>query len=431
MNNTKGDLVEMVKKCFSVISISLLVAILFTGCSNGKTTSTGSSNVTIVYNSMWNQSEPQGKVISDAVKAFKTKTGITVKVNFQGRDTRKTLQPALESGQQLDLFDEDLDRVNTNWAKYLYNMEDLASKSYDTTNGKAFISVINPKLISLARSLGPNGKLSTIPYQPSTFVVMYNKDIFKSAGITQAPKNWDEWLSDCAKIKAIGKTPITVDDAYMASLFGYHMARLIGQDKTMAMVTAKKIDNPAVLTFGEQWQKMYDNGYISKNAAGNIYPAGQQEVALGNVAMYLNGTWLPNEIKSSTPANFNWGSFAYPAIGSGGDGTNANQFGAQCFGINKDSKYAEAAFKFIVFMTTGTWDNKLASETIGVPMANDATWPKQLAEAKTVLDATTVRYSWAVGMENDSDINAEIKTNFALLVSGKLNAQGFADAMKK
>ena len=370
-------------------------------------------------------------MISKAAKDFKTKTGITVKINFQGRDTRKTLQPALESGQQIDLFDEDLDRVNGTWAKYLLNMENYVSKSYDSTGGKPYIDVVNSKLISLARSLGPDGKLSTIPYQPSTFIVMYNKAIFKTAGITSAPKTWDEWLSDCAKIKAIGKTPITVDDAYIASLFGYHMARLIGQEKTMAMVTAKKIDDPAVLTFGQQWEDMYKKGYVSSNAASNVYPAGQQEVALGNVAMYLNGTWLPNEIKSSTPADFSWGSFAYPAIASSGDGANCNQYGAQCFGINKNSKYPEEAFKFIVFMTTGTWDNELAKESIGVPMANTATWPTQLTEAKSVFDATTVRYSWAVGMENDSNINASIKKNFQLLVSGKLTAQGFADAMKK
>lgn len=147
--------------------------------------------------------------------------------------------------------------------------------------------------------------------------------------------------------------------------------------------------------------------------------------------MYLNGTWLPNEIKNSAPADFNWGSFAYPAVGKSGDGTNANQYGAQCFGINKNTKHAEEAFKFIVFMTTGEWDNKLAENSIGVPMANDATWPKQLTEAKTVLDETTIRYPWAVGMEDVADINAKIKTNFALLVSGKLDAKGFADAMKK
>lgn len=434
----------MKKKLYSLMAIVLTCAMVLGGCggaaqstapapaaSGAASKSDAKSDVTITYYSMWNETEPQGQTIAQAIDAFKEKTGITVDVNWQGRDIRKTLQPALDAGQNIDLFDEDVERVNGTWGKYLLNVEDLAAKSYDTTNGKPLTDVINKKLVDLARSLGPDGKLSTIPYQPSSFMVMYNKDIFKTAGITAVPKTWEEWLAACAKIKAAGKTPITVDDAYMASLFGYHMARLIGKDKTLAMVTNKKIDDPAVLTFGEQWKEMYDKGYISKNAAGNIYPAGQQEVASGNVAMYLNGTWLPNEIKNSAPADFNWGSFAYPAVGKDGDGPEANQYGAQCFGINKNTKHAEEAFKFIVFMTTGEWDNKLAADSIGVPMANDATWPTQLTDAKSVLDATTTRYPWAVGMENEADINAKIKTNFALLVSGKLDAKGFADAMKK
>lgn len=432
----------MKKKLCSLMAVLLTCAMILGGCgggaaeskaaaSGGESKSDAKSDVTLTYYSMWNETEPQGQTISEAVAAFKEKTGITVDVNWQGRDIRKTLQPALDGGQEIDIFDEDVERVNKTWGKYLLDVEDLAKKSYDTTNGKPLTDVINKQLVELARSLGPDGKLSTIPYQPSSFMVMYNKDIFKAAGITAAPKTWDEWLADCAKIKAAGKTPITVDDAYMASLFGYHMGRLIGKDKTLAMVNSKKIDDPAVLTFGQQWQEMYQKGYISKNAAGNIYPAGQQEVASGNVAMYLNGTWLPNEIKNSAPADFNWGSFAYPAIGKDGDGTNANQYGAQCFGINKNTKHAEEAFKFIVFMTTGEWDTKLAENSIGVPMANDATWPKQLTEAKEVFSATTIRYPWAVGMEDVADINAKIKTNFALLVSGKLDAKGFADAMKK
>jgi len=433
----------MKKRVCSFMAIAMATAMIFGGCasssptqstssvSSGATETTKKSDVKLTYYSMWNETEPQGQTIAAAVEAFKTKTGITVEVNWQGRDIRKTLQPALDGGEEIDLFDEDLDRVNGTWSKYLLNVEDYAKKTYDTTNGKPYSDVINSKLIELARTLGPDGKLSTIPYQPSSFLVMYNKDIFTKAGITQTPKTWEEWLDACAKIKAAGKTPITVDDAYMASLFGYHMARLIGKDKTVAMVTNKKIDDPAVLTFGQQWKEMYDKSYVSKNAAGNIYPAGQQEVASGNVAMYLNGTWLPNEIKSSAPADFNWGSFAYPTIGKAGDGQEVNQYGAQCFGINKSTKHPEEAFQFIVWMTTGEWDTKLAEGSIGVPMANDATWPKQLAEAKTTMDATTARYPWAVAMENDSDINAKIKTNFALLVSGKLDAQGFADAMKK
>jgi raffinose/stachyose/melibiose transport system substrate-binding protein len=201
-------------------------------------------------------------------------------------------------------------------------------------------------------------------------------------------------------------------------------------DATLAMVKNNDFSGPQTLEFGRIWENMAKNGYISDRAASNIYPAGQvQEIATGRVAMYLNGTWLPNEIKGNAP-NMRWGAFAWPAFGSG-DGPEANNFGSQSFGVNKNTKYPEEAFRFIVWLTTGEWDATLAEESVGIPMGNDSAWPQALAEAKVVVDSTTKRLPWAVGMEDSPDINAKIKENFAKLIMGSFNANQFAEAMAK
>ncbi len=114
-----------------------------------------------------------------------------------------------------------------------------------------------------------------------------------------------------------------------------------------------------------------------------------------------------------------------------GDGIESNNYGCQSFAVNKDTKYPEEAFRLIVWLTTGEWDARLAEESIGIPAGNNTAWPVQLAEAKVIVDNTTNRLDWAVGMENDPEINAKIKENFAKLIKGDLNAQGFAAAMAK
>ena len=401
-----------------------LFAALLPGCAGGK------SGTKLVYWTMWNETEPQGQVIGRAIAAFTEETGIQVEVNYNGRDIRKTLQPALDAGETIDLFDEDIERVSNTWGNYLLPLDSYVAKAYPTTGGKPFEQVVNGTLLNLARQLG-GGSIRNIPYQPSAFVTMYNKDLFRRAGITTLPKTWAEFLDVCAKLKAAGIAAITVDDAYMACLFGYTMDRLVGMDATLAMVRNNDFSSPAVLEFGRIWQNMARNGYVSPNAASNIWPAGQvQEMAAGRVAMYLNGTWLPNELKGNAP-NMNWGAFAWPAINPAGDGGEANNFGAQSFGINKNSKYPDEAFRLIVWLTTGTWDAALAEESIGIPMANDSDWPQALAEAKVVVDSTTKRLPWAVGMEDNPDINAKIKENFARLVKGELTPEQFAAAMRR
>jgi raffinose/stachyose/melibiose transport system substrate-binding protein len=404
----------------AIVAAAALVAI---GCAKK------ADSAKLVYWSMWNETEPQGQVIAQAAEAFTKETGIAVDINFNGRDIRKTLQPALDAGEPIDLFDEDIERVTNTWGNYLLPLDEYVSKPYSTTGGKPYGEVINKTLLDLARQLS-GGQVKNIPYQPSAFVTMYNKDLFEKAGITSVPKTGEELLAACAKLKAIGVTGITVDDAYMAAFFGYSMDRLVGDTATLAMVRNNVFSGPQVLAFGQLMEMMVKNGYFSQKAASNIYPAGQvEEIATGRVAMYLNGTWLPNEIKGNNP-NMRWGAFAWPSLGSG-DGTEANNFGAQSFGINKNTKYPEEAFRFIVWLTTGEWDAALAKESIGIPMGNDSAWPDALAEAKVVVDSTTKRLPWAVGMEDSPDINAKIKENFARLIMGEYSAEQFAAAMAR
>ncbi|MEG1631925.1 MAG: extracellular solute-binding protein [Hydrogenoanaerobacterium sp.] len=441
----------MKKRLLSLLCLTLVAAMLLTACGAPAASSAAPAapaeskaseaapaepaktgeKAELVYWTMWNETEPQGKVLGEAIDAYSKKTGVKVEVQYNGRDIRKTLQPALDNGTVIDIFDEDVERVNGTWGNYLLDLEEMAAKSYEATGGKPFTDVVSKTLINLARSLGPNGKLSTIPYQPSTFVVMYNKEIFEAAGIKEMPKTWDEFLAVCEKIKAAGKTPITVDDAYIGALTGYHLDRIIGKDATVALSTSKSWDNPGVLKFAQDWENMAKKGYISAKAAANVFPQGQlEEIATESTAMYLNGTWLPNEIKDTAKPDFKWGSFAYPAVAPEGDGPEANNFGAQCIGINKATKYPQEAFDLIVWLTTGEWDNKLAAESMGVPMGNDSTWPVQLADAKVVLDSTKTRLPWACGMETDADVHARVKENFQKLISGTIDANGYVKAMK-
>lgn len=439
------------KKKIMSLALALVLALSLAACGGAASSTAASSAASgsaaatglgtpedgaeLVYWTMWNETEPQGQVIAEAIEAFQDETGVKVDVQFNGRDIRKTLEPALAAGETIDLFDEDIERVLNVWGNYLLPLDNYVDETYSNTNGASYRSTINATLINLAEELGAaknfadGGKIHNIPYQPSTFVVMYNKDLFDAAGVTTSPKTWEEFLDVCAKLKASGVTPITVDDAYMAALFGYTLDRLVGKDKTNAMVADLDFTDPAVLRAAELWEEMVKEGYISSKAATNIYPAGQvDEIAKGTVAMYLNGTWLPNEIKGNAP-DLSWGSFAWPAIDAAGDGTEANNFGAQSFGINKDTKYPNAAFALVRWLTVGEWDQKLADESMGVPMANDAVWPEQLAEAKEVIDTTTTRLNWAVGMEDVPEVNAMIKEGFAKLVSGDYTAQQFADAL--
>lgn len=374
----------------------------------------------LVYWSMWEATEPQGQAIQAAVDKFVADTGISVDLQFKGRTgIREGLQPALDAGTAIDMFDEDIDRVNVTWGGYLMDLEELAKASdYEAT--------ANAGLMAACREVG-GGTLKSIPYQPNVFAFFYNTEIFAAAGVEKVPATWDELLAACEKIKAAGYTPITCDDAYITCMFGYHMSRLVGEPKTEEIVKGGLWDDPAVLKTAQAYEELASKGYFSATVEGNVWPAGQnQELALGTAAMYLNGSWLPNEVKDI--AEFEWGCFSYPAVDGGVDGVEASNYGAQVLAINKNSQNADAAFQLIQYITQGEFDQKLSELSIGIPAdSRNTEWPELLKNVKPVMESLTVRYPWAAGAEANADMTPIIKENFLKLCGGSITSQQFVD----
>lgn len=432
----------MKKKIVSVLLCVAMVATMAVGCGGKKTDGDGGSSKDgdkLVYWAMWSEDEPQAKVIKDAIAKYTEDTGVKVDVQFKGRNgQREGLQPALDAKQNIDLFDEDVNRVNGTWGKYLMDLEDMA-KDYEAEHG-------NETLFKIARNAygqthDGDDTLHTIPYQPSIFGFFYNKTLFDKAGIEAVPTTWEELDAACAKLKEAGITPITADDAYMTSFIGMHLARYIGQDGVKSLVTGEEVngesvkwDDPRVLAAAESFADFAEKGYFSKNIATNKYPAGQnQEFAPGEAAIVICGSWLPNEAKESVADDLEWGYFNYPSVPDGTDDSTANNIANQVFAINKDSKMADEAFELITYITTGEFDKKMTEEALCIPTdkANSDAWPTELAGVKEGFDATTTYYDWAAGVESNNDLTPVLQQNTLDLAAGKIDAAGFITAMTK
>lgn len=418
----------MRKRIILSVFLVLLFVFLLISCSSED----NSNKKKIVYWSMWNEVEPQGQVIKEAIKDFMKKhNDIVVEVNWNGREIRKTLQPALDNNQSIDLWDEDLERTIRNWGQYALALDDYVSKSYDNTDEKPYKDVVMNSLLELSKTYSEDGKIYAIPYQPFTFLIMYNKEHFTKAGITKTPETWAEFKDACAKLKAAGFIPLTVDDAYVDILYGYQLARYKGSDWVKKLVLEGLWNDPTVLKAAKDWEEMCKLGYFSPNVAGNKFPQGQQEIANGEVSMYLNGTWLVNEVMPTTGPDFPWGQFAYPTVQGGVGKLYDLNYGGQSFQINKNSKYPDEVFNLIVHLTTGQWDKELAEKTYGVPMANTTDWPIQLTDAKDIFPKLGVCYPWAAGLQYNTDKAPVIASAFTKLITGQITSEQFVAEVKK
>lgn len=432
----KKSNVKAIGKNLALLATALFLVVSFASC-KGKTTGDASakSSVKLVYWSMWNQTEPQGMVIEQAISDFEKKNpGVSVEINWCGREIRKTLQPALDNGQKIDLWDEDFERVVKNWGSYALKLDDYVTKVYPATGGKTYEQAVMKSLLDQTRTYSKDGSLLAVTYQPFVFAFMYNKDHFAKAGIATTPKTWGEFLDVCAKLKAAGYEPLTTDDAYVDTLIGYHLARAKGYQWVEKLVndsTNAMWDDPAVLEMAQAYENLAKKGYFSKTVMANKWPTGQQDIAAGTVSMYLNGTWLVNEIMGTTGPDFKWGTFSYPTVTNGVDNISCANYGGQAFQINKNCANPDVAFNLIVHLTTGAWDKELASASYGVPVGGTTDWPSQLAEAKDLFTSLTTCYPWAGGIQANTNKQPVIVESFTKLMGGQLTAAQFIANMKK
>ena len=391
---------------------------------NRETDTTASTGKEIVYWSMWESTEPQAQVIKAAVEAYQKDTGNTVKLEFKGRNgMRDGLEPALDSGTVIDMFDEDIDRVNKNWGKWLMDLEPMVKESgYEKT---ASVALMN------ASRIAGDGTLKTIPYQPYLFGFFYHPQQFQDAGIEAVPTTWDEFMNVCQKLKDLGIAPMTNDDAYMTGPFGFHLARLLTPEQVKDVVDNNRWNHPAVLETAKAFEEMASRGYFSENIASNKFPAGQNgEFALAEVGMYLDGSWVANEVRSITGDGYEWGFFNYPELPNGVNGLEAANYGSQCLGINKDSKVSAEAFELITYITKGEYDMELANTSIGIPADSSNTeWPAPLAAVRPVMESLTTRIEWAGGIENNPNTTPALKENIAKLCGGSITAEQFVENM--
>ncbi len=431
---------KTLKRLGSLILCGALAVSLLAGCAggnaaetkapeNGTTTAAGEASqkkfdgVKLVYWSNWEASEPQGVVITEAVKAFEQETGAQVDLQFKGRKgIKEGLIPALDADQQVDMFDGMANK--SNYGERIMCLEELA-KAAD------YEKDTNPVMLELCRSYYEDGKLYEIPYQLKANLYLYNKDLFDQAGVTAVPTNWDEFLDVCQKLKDAGITPLTTDDAYSPQAFGMHLARLIGSDEVEKVVKEGRWDRPEVLKTAQAFEQLASKGYFSSHVGSNVWPTGQNtELATGLAAMYCVGTYVVNETKNITGPDFRWGFFGYPELPDAANGLEAMVIGCQSFGITSKCQNPEAAFALIETLTRGDWDTKLAQESLALPAdRNNEAWPEQLMDAKPYMDNCTEIFSTSGGLESNPEITPALKENLMKLYAGACTAQEFVDNM--
>ena len=313
------------KKAVALLMVLTMSVTALAGCSGGESSkkdeekssfkeqAKGEKDLSgkVVYWSMYNEGEPEAAAIQKAAEMFmEDYPECEVEIQWVGRSNQDVVGPALEGGEQIDILDNfSYDKSTERYMDITDLMNEPALGQEDMAVAESILPVLNTANAQGQEKAGLAGdKYYGVQMFPWVVGFFYNKDLFEQAGIQETPETWEDFMTDCEKLKKKKINAVTCDDAYMTLIPNNYLARLVGSEKIAAM--SENASDPAWQseevkeTFAEM-EKLSE--FMSPQTATNKYPAGQQEFALGEAAMYLNASWMPAEVAETAGEDFPWG----------------------------------------------------------------------------------------------------------------------------
>ncbi|MFF5011705.1 extracellular solute-binding protein [Streptomyces sp. NPDC001165] len=249
----------------------------------------------------------------------------------------------------------------------------FAKKSYllplDGTDALADQAKFQPNLIKQAQY---EGKTYGVPFVTDTLALVYNKALFKKAGITEAPTTWAELKSDAAKVKA--KTGV---DGYWGSTQAYYaQSFLYGEGTDTVDATAKKItvNSAAAKKAYGTWLSLFSGKGLHKaDTTADAYAHIQDAFVNGKVAAIVQGPWeITNFYKGKAFTDkSNLGIATVPAGSSGKAGAPTGGHNLAVY-AGSDKAHQAAALKLVQFMTSAKSQETIALKNSTLPTRSDA-----------------------------------------------------------
>ena len=170
-----------------------------------------------------------------------------------------------------------------------------------------------------------NGKLYGIPVSTDFWLVYYNKQLFKDAGVDHVPATLDELYAMIPRFRAKGIIPMTTDgkDAWPLSItFDLLAWRISGRNGLPRQAIERRIRfiDPVFVQAAGELQHLATSGLFQDDLMVSDYAAARNLFGQGKAAMFLMGSWelgLGADKAFSAEFRASVDAFKFPAVKAG------------------------------------------------------------------------------------------------------------------
>ena len=329
------------------------------------------------------------------IAAFeKANPGITVKTDTVPYASIQTnLDSRFQAGSPPDLFRVSYIDIGQ------YTSQDVlldVSGTFDQAKVDAFVP-------GLWQGVVYDGKPYGVPHQIDTSAVLYRKDAFEAAGITDVPTTleeawtWEQFADAARKLAGVvkGKQSPFIYDWQSAGAYRWLSwlfqagGSLLGEDlKTPA------VDSDQGRRAVEFTQSFFTNDWVARNTSvkSSTYP--DAAFISGTVAMAFAGDFLLPGIESGIKGKFEYGSMPMPK-----DVNAASDLGGNAIVAAKDGKNTEAAARFLEFLVSEEQQRTYCEATGELPTLKSLTTADLEFEVRPDLMKTFVEQATTITPE--------------------------------
>jgi multiple sugar transport system substrate-binding protein len=340
-------------------ALAMTVMLAACGAISPGSSSGSASAVHLEYWTMWT-GRWLALIQQEATDFNETHPGIQVSVLSVPQNGDQKLLTAIAAGQPPDIFTEWNPTIGT----FAQNNAIIPLNQFATGQYKNAISDLNP---SAAAGGTYKGKLYGYPISMNSYLLYYNKDLMKAAGLnpndppeTLAQLTADqakEWNISGGRVQQMGFYPPSF--SMLAGAFNVHVMKSGNYQLT---------NNPQALAEMKFIQSYSKYPYSAVNgfseALDSVGGGSSDAFDVGKQGFTIGGPWEITQIESLDPA-MHWGAIPIPApVGGNSDVTMVN---GNYDIIPKGAAHPEQAWTFVAwmaginnakasqFLTTGGW----------------------------------------------------------------------------
>lgn len=432
------------KKFLSVALCAVIGVSVLAGCGGSNSAATGdaaktdSSSGAKTNITFWHS---MGGVNGDALNYLVDKfnkendKGIHVDAQYQGEydDSINKLKSA-----QLGNMGADVVQIYDIGTRFMIDsgwvvpMQELIDKDkYD-------ISKIEP---NIAAYYTVDNKLYSMPFNSSTPILYYNKDMFAKAGIDKAPETFSEIEADSNALTSKGGA----QNAISLGIYGWFFEQFIckqglnyadnGNGREEAATKVEFDENGSALKVLNAWKSLYDKGCTLNVGRGG--DSGLADFSAGKSAMTLGSTASLKQILQDVNGKFEVGTAYFPTVTDDPKG-GVSIGGASLWALdNKDEAKKDASWEFIKFLISpesqAYWNANTGYFPVTTEAQNEQVYKdnmKQYPQFQTAIDqlhASSPEYAGAL-LSVFPEARQTVETEIENMLNGKQSPE---DTVKK